>query len=351
MNHAKINKDIFFDQIEKKIYSKRQYFKVLDNFILPFLISFCIFLIVSFLLLIFSGIQVNSYMDKGFYKNFANSQNSAILQYLDLWSNNNKISIITGNIGAVFGILLTVILLMELIGSKTKNEKIETHKKNVMIFTTIYSIVLSLFVFIVLNTLSIPIGFDENNVKFILYNETNPLNIFKFIVFNNDKFYNNLLDYNFDSTYTKGNYLVFSLTTIIFVAICSITSTIYFSIFFILNIKNKKYLNVRIDDLNFLNETIKEINNVKEITSNDNPELNYYQKQTEFFKNNKNKFKKIPQSISYTQEIDLSKKEHKKLIQKESEDKDSITPSPSKKGMEKLKNKRKIDDLFFREIE
>lgn len=349
MNQKIIDNKSIFDEIEKKLYYKRQYFKILDNLLLPFVIVFGTLVIVSFLLLLYSGNLINEYVDNQLYKNLNAENKESILKYLMLWVTNNQIGLVTGNTGGAFGILLFIVLLMELIGSKVKKESIEFHKKNIMIATSVYSFVISLIVFIALNTSGLPININDQSQTFMFFANNDKINFFTFLYFPLDSGYNDLMNPNFDGVFAKGDYVTFFITFSIIVALCSITSICYLAFFFIWNIKNKKYLNLRIDDLEIINDSIKKIEDYKEIDPNKDSTLNYFEKQTQFFEENKNKLKKVPNNIVYTQEIDMNKKESRKLTLKETEDKDSINPNPSKRTVEKLKKKRKIDDLFLKD--
>lgn len=345
--------DVFFNEVEKKIKSKRNYFKILDNFILPLLITFLILSISSSLVLLFSGVQINKYIEDNDFNTMI-SNNLSLINYLKLWSLNNYVSIILNNISSCFGYVLSIVLSIELFVYIKWKEIVDNYKKSMICFTIFYVLFFSIFCSYSSNVSLIPTGLDEQNMTFKFFSNSHSQEIFQFLIFKNNENYNSFLSGKFSGDVSSGNYFVYFITIIVLITSLSFISIFYFCLTFLINIRSKKYITLKRSDIdnlnNKINESIKQIENVKEINKNVHNEiLNYYEKQRAFFIENKNKAKKIPYNISFTQEIDLNEKWSKKLVQIETDDKEGILPLASKKGIEKLKNKRKIDDLFLKD--
>ena len=339
------------NEIDKKLNNKRFFLRVLDNFIIPFLIIFLLLSSISFLFLYFSGNQIIYYIKNKDYLELETNKKDNILDYLHLITVNNLMAIILANIGGVIGIFLIIILSLQLGYLKINKMKLNDHKSIISFIFILILLISIIYIFIVINQLNIPIKIDNVNMKF-KYLNTNNKNLFiKFVIFDKGENYDSLLSANFSGIFNSGNYQIVSLSSIICLVSVYLLFLGYFASYFFISVKNRKYFDQVIQPVFDIKNTdkIKEISKVKEI-KNDDVKIPYFIQQQQYFLENKNKYKKIPHNISFTQEIDFNNKESKKIILIETEDKNNIVPNPNKKGLEKIKNKRKIDDLFLKEI-
>lgn len=339
------------NEIDKKLNNKRFFLRVLDNFIIPFLIIFLLLSSISFLFLYFSGNQIIYYINNKDYLELETNKKDNILDYLHLITVNNLMAIILANIGGVIGIFLIIILSLQLGYLKINKMKLNDHKSIISFIFILILLISIIYIFIVINQLNIPIKIDNVNMKFKYLNTNNKNPFIKFIIFKNGENYDSLLSVNFSGMFNSGNYQIASLSSIICLASVYLLFLGYFASYFFISVKNRKYFDQIVQPVFDIKnaDKIKEISKVKEI-KNDDVKIPYFIQQQQYFLENKNKHKKIPYNISFTQEIDFNNKESKKIILIETEDKNNIVPNPNKKGLEKIKNKRKIDDLFLKEI-
>lgn len=350
----KIISDKIFNEIEKKLNNTRLYFYILDTFIFPLLLLFFLCIVVSHILILLSGKQIESFASK--YEGVPNFDNQAfnVEQYFSIWTSNNIAIIVLNNIAIFFGILLIVFIISQFIVSFVKKNKISKHKTIAFSLMIVFTTTSVIFFGVVVNTIDYPISFDMKTGLFYYLPSRIKNSLVEFIRFSANQGYESFLDQTFNLNYAVGNYQsYFEITMVIFCVLATLF-VFYFVTLFAWNMKNKKYYqlsNSFLDSLNkSLNDSIIEIVNVKEIKKDDkDTSLSYFEQQKDFFCENKNKYKKLPNQISYTQEIDLSLKEDKKLVSWETEDKDSIVPKASKKALVKLHNKRKLDELFLKD--
>lgn len=347
-NNIKFSNQVI-QEIEKYLKQRKHFFKILDNFIIPLMVSFISLFLSSFIMLIYCGSKINEYVNS---KNIFFAVSSNTLNFLNLWSNTNLISIVLGNIAAVISFFVSFVGSLEICGYLTKKEKVAKHKIFVLCLMTILFIFFTIFILYLLNTSNLPIGLNKDSKTFIMFPNHNQKPLFNFLTFSSSG-YNNLLNYDENTLVYEGNYYSFLLGCLISIFILILPFFLYFSYLFLYEMKKGNIISLNNENLFYsidksINQKVIEIKDYKDINyKNDD---GYYIKQQKFFTQNKNKSKKIPYEISFTFELDLEKKENKKLTLIETDDKDVICPSISNRNIERIKNRKKIDDLFIKEI-
>lgn len=249
------------------------------------------------------------------------------------WLNINKIVLFFCFVVMFFLFLNTILFSIKLFFNFKKKPK------NLYSFSFLFFSLFLLLVTIFFSlTSNLPIALS--NDKQSIYLIKTKIRLFKFINFSENDF-NSLLKKNFLKNNFKKNYIyIFSFLTFIF--------TFYFLALF--------YIKLNPILLHWFFKIAKKFNykkkaKFKEIFNESNDKkIDYFEKQALFFKNNKNKNKKISNELIYTQKIDLNKKEDKKLVLIETDDNDEIIPNSKKKNLEKLKKKSMLDDLFLKDV-